>query len=456
MNEYKPNSMHARDIAAMVHPQTNIKRHEEVGPMVITRGKGIYIYEDSGKEYLEAASGLWCASLGFGNERLAKVAYDAIKNVGFYHTFRHASNPAAIELCERLIDIAPADMSKVLLQCSGSEANDTAVKLVWYYWDSQGKPEKRKIISRDMAYHGTTTIGVCLTGKPEFHAGFGLPFPGFLKTNFPHYYRYGLENETEEAFSTRMAKSLEDLIIEEGPETIGAFWAEPVMGGGGALTPPAGYFEKIQAVLKKYDILFVADEVICGFGRTGQMWGSQTYNLQPDMICCAKALSAAMQPISALLINERIYQGMREQSIKRSHFVHGFTYAGHPAAAAVANETLKIYEEMDLVGKVTGIEPQFLSAMKALESHPLVGTTCGVGLLGGVELVLDKGTKELHPTSSGLAVKIEKHSRKHSIILRQVNNRIAISPPLIIKPEELTDMFDRMTATFDDTYAELN
>ena len=311
-----PNSVHARDIASIIHPQTNLSLHEKIGPMVVTHGKGSRIYDDNGKDYIESVAGLWCASLGFGMERLAKVAYNQMCSLGYYHSFRHRSTEPSVDLAEKLLAIAPVPMSKILFQCSGSEANDTAIKLIWYYHNAIGKPEKRKIIARQMGYHGSTAAAVSLSGKPDMHADFGLPFTPFLHTEFPHYYRRHEEDESEEAFSTRMALSLETLILEEGPDTVAAFFAEPVMGAGGAVLPPATYFQKIQEVLQKYDILFVADEVICGFGRTGEMWGSQTFGLKPDMISSAKALSAAMQPISALMINDKIYQAMIKQSDK--------------------------------------------------------------------------------------------------------------------------------------------
>ena len=386
MTQFLPNSPHARDIASVLHPQTNARQHQQIGPHIITRGEGIYVDHDAGQAFMEGAAGLWCASLGFGNARLGEVAKQAMSTLGYYQIFRHASNDATIDLSERLLRIAPVPMSKVLLQCSGSEANDTAVKLVWYHWNAQGKPEKRKIISRNKSYHGSTCASICLTGKPEFHAGFGMPWPGFLDTDSPDWYRDCLLGQTEERFSQRLADDLEEMILREGPETVGAFWADAIQGAAGALLPPAGYFEKIQAVLRKYDVLFVVDEVITGFGRTGNMWACQTYDLMPDIISCAKALSAGMQPISAVLINERIFQSMLVQSDRLGRFVHGYTYAGHPVAAAVALETLKIYEEMDLIGHVKSVEPVFLEAFGALTDHPLVGQFTGIGLIGGIEL----------------------------------------------------------------------
>jgi len=450
------NSPHARDVASVLHPYTNARTHLEIGPAIFSQASGIYIHDDTGRAYMEGASALWCASLGFGNERLAKVAYETMRRMGYYHIFRGASNEPAIDLCEKLLSIAPVPMSKVLLQCSGSEANDSAIKLVWYHWNAEGKPQKRKIISRKASYHGSTVATICLTGIPEFHKGFGMPYEGFLYTECPHYYRDHAEGETEEAFSQRMADALEEMILREGPDTIGAFWADPVQGGGaGALPPPAGYFEKIQAVLRKYDILMVADEVICGFGRTGNMWGSQTCGVVPDILTCAKALSAAMQPISAVLMNERIFQSVMSQSDRLGSFVHGFTYAGHPVASAVALETLRIYDEMNLVEHVKALEPVFLEAFGALKDHPLVGDFSGCGLMGGVELVKDKARRQPFPDADKVGGKVDAHARARGLILRTTPSRIALSPPLIITEDEIREMAARLRGALDDTLAEL-
>jgi 4-aminobutyrate--pyruvate transaminase len=282
------------------------------------------------------------------------------------------------------------------------------------------------------------------------HADFNLPFSGFLHTEFPHYYRFAKSGETEEQFSTRMATALEDMILKEGPETVAAFWAEPVMGAGGAVLPPAGYFKKIQAVLKKYDILFVADEVICGFGRTGSVWGSQTFDMQPDMISCAKGLSAGLAPISALLINERVFQAMLAESDKQGSFSHGYTYAGHPVTAAVALETLKIYEEMNLVDHVKRMEKPFLAGLHSLRDHPYIGSAEGVGLIGGIEIVQDKSARTAFPADKQIPAKIDAAIRKNGVILRLIGNRIAFSPPLIINEVQIADMFSRVRSALDE------
>jgi 4-aminobutyrate--pyruvate transaminase len=455
MTRYALNSPHARDIASVLHPQTHAGSHLEVGPTIMAHGEGIFVHDHEGRAYLDAGAGLWCASLGFSNKRLAKVAADAMGSLGYYQLFRHASNQAAIDLSEKLLSIAPVPMSKVLLQCSGSEANDTAVKLVWYYWHSLGKPEKRKIISRSGSYHGSTCVATSLTARSDYHADFGLPFEGFLHTGSLNFYREGRTGETEQQFSDRLAESLEAMILREGPETIAAFFCDAVQGSSGALLPPAGYFDKVQAILRKYDILLVADEVICGFARTGNMWGCQTYGIKPDMVTCAKALSAAMQPISALLLNERIFQAIVRQSEKLGAFIHGSTHAGHPVAAAVALETLKIYDEIDIVGHVKAVEKTFLETMKGLTTHPMVGNFSGVGLIGGLELVKDKETRTSYPSSVNLGARLDACAKRNGLIIRIVGNRIAFSPPLIITHDELVELGARLRRTLDDVYDEV-
>jgi 4-aminobutyrate--pyruvate transaminase len=452
---YIPNSRAARDIASLVHMQTNLRKHQEEGPLVITRGQGCRVFDDSGRDYIEAVAGLWCASLGFGVERLAKVAYEQMRELGYYHLYRHRSNEPAIALAEKLIEIAPVPMARVLFQCSGSEANDTAIKLAWYYWDAVGQPQRTKIIARQMAYHGNTCAAVSLSGKPDMHAGFGLPFARFKHTEFPHYYRRHEPGETEEQFSARMAEALETLIQTEGPDTIAAFFAEPVMGAGGAIVPPRFYFDKVQAVLRKYGILFVADEVICGFARTGEMWGCQTYGIRPDMVTSAKALSAAMQPISAVLISDRIHEAMLAQSDKRGNFAHGFTYAGHPVAAAVALEAQRIYAEIDIVTRAKRLGPVLQSALGRLKTHPLVGDVQGAGLILGMELMRD-GEKRI-PFDSALEVgaRVDAAARRHGLILRVVGDRLVFAPPLVIEASEIEEIGQRLYRTLDNVAYDL-
>jgi 4-aminobutyrate--pyruvate transaminase len=452
---FVPNSAHARDIANLIHPQTNLALHREQGPDLFTRGKGMWVEDDSGNTYLDSVSGLWCASLGLSVERLAKVAHDQMTTLGYFHTYRHSANEPNIDLAEKLLGIAPAAMSKALFQSSGSEANDTAIKLAWYYHNAIGKPEKRKIIGRRMAYHGSTAATISLSGKPDMHADFNLPFEMFRHTDFPHYYRFHEAGESEPAFATRMAESLEALILEEGPETVAAFFAEPVMGAAGAVVPPATYFEKVQAVLRKYEVLFVADEVICGFGRTGAMWGCDTYRIMPDMMTCAKALSAGMLPISAVLVSEKIYQAMLMESEKLGGFAHGFTHAGHPVTTAVALETLAIYEEMDVVGRARQLAPVLRETLGRFADHPLVGEVSCVGLIAGIELVRDKAGRRPFDPAVKISARLGKASKAHGLIHRAMGERVAFAPAMIATEEEITEIGARFGRALDDVWAEV-
>ena len=447
------NSAAARDIAYHVHGYTNLKAHQENGPQIIETGSGVRVVDDTGKSYIEGLAGLWCASLGFNEERLVEAAVKEMRRLPYYHGFAGKTPDVTIDLAEKLVNLAPVPMSKVLFANSGSEATDLSVKLIWYYHNAIGKPEKKKIISRIKGYHGVTVCSASLTGLPHLHNEFDLPIDRIMHTSCPHYYRFGQDGETEEDFATRCADELEQMINEEGPETIAAFFAEPVMGAGGVIVPPKTYFEKIQPILKKYDILFVADEVICGFGRTGNMWGSQTFNLVPDMITAAKALSAAYLPISAVLINEKVYQAMVSQSEKLGLFGHGGTYAGHPVSAAVALETLKIYEERNIIGHVQSISGGFLTGLHKFADHPLVGEVRGVGLVGGVEIVKDKATKTPFAPSSAVGGFCAGRAQEHGLIIRAMGDSIGFCPPLIITSDEIEEMMTCFGKALDDTHA---
>ncbi len=438
-----PNSLHARDIASLVHYQTNLDHHAKEGSLLIQRGEGCRVWDTEGREYIEAMAGLWCASLGFSERRLADAAYKQMLELPYYHTFHQKGHAPAVELAERLLAMAPPGMARVMFQCSGSEANDAAIKMAWLYWGIQGQPQRTKIIGRARGYHGNTVAAVSLSGQPHMHAGFNLPLPGFLQTENPDFYTFGREGETEEAFSQRMADSLEAMIQAEGPDTVAAFFAEPVQGAGGPITPPRGYFEAIQAVLRRHDILFVADEVICGFGRTGSMWGCETYGVRPDMVSCAKQLSAAYQPISALMVNDRVHAAMVEASRQYGTFGHGYTYGGHPVACAVALETLRIYEERDIVGHVRNVSPAFLNGLEAFRDHPLVGDVRGVGLIAGVALVQDKETRAQFPQSVGIGVRVQEACTAAGLIVRAIGHRIAFTPPLIIDEAEIAAVCSR-------------
>ena len=449
------NSAASRDIATLLHPYTNLKAHRSKGPLIITHGRGVNVYDDQGNEYLEGLAGLWCVSLGFSEPRLVEAARRQMETLPYYHAFASKSHGPAIDLAERILDLLPDTMSKVFFNNSGSEANDTAIKLVWYYNNALGRPHKKKIISRIKAYHGVTIASASLTGLPNNHRDFDLPIAGIVHTGCPHHYRFARPDESEEAFASRLAEELDALIVKEGPDTVAAFIAEPVMGAGGVLLPPQTYFDKVQPILKKHDVLFIADEVICGFGRLGTMFGLEHFEIRADMVIMAKQLTSGYQPMSATVISSAIYDALVRQSEKIGVFAHGFTYSGHPVAAAVAVETLKIYEERRTLDHVRSVMPRFQERLRQLGSHPLVGEARGLGLIGALEFVEDKKSKK--PFDAALAVGAlgAELALDNGLIVRAAGDALAICPPLIIEPEQIDQLFDRLASTLDQTHAEL-
>jgi 4-aminobutyrate--pyruvate transaminase len=452
MKPNSPNSTHARDIASHLHPYTNLATHPERGPHVISGGDGIYVIDDDGKKYIEGLSGLWCASLGFSEQRLVDAATRQMQALPFYHNFAHKAVEPAIELADYLVQRAPVPMSKVFFTNSGSEANDTQVKLVWYYNNILGRPQKKKIIARHGAYHGITVAAASMTGLQYTHNAFDVPLNNFLHTDCPHFYRYGLEGESEQEYSTRLAANLEEMIQKEGPDTIAAFIAEPFLGAGGVIEAPKGYYEKIQPILEEHDILFIVDEVISGFYRTGNMFATETYGLKPDLITMAKQLSSAYMPIGAVMMNEKIHEALVEGSRKYNVFGTGFTYSGHPVPAAVALETQKIYDERDIGTHVKSVSVGFLKRLHALRDHPLVGEVRGVGLIGAVELSADKASKRSFDPSQGVGAFATERATEHGLIIRGLtNDTLAFCPPLIITDAQVNDMFDAFERALDDT-----
>ena len=440
----------ARDVEALLHPATNLATHRTTGPMLLERAEGIHVWDAAGKEYIEGLAGLWCTGLGYGNTELVEAAAEQMRKLSFTHLFGGRSHEPAIQLAEKIKEIAPCPTSKVFFTSSGSEANDSQIKLQWYYNNAIGRPNKKKIISRMRAYHGVTIAAGSLTGLPIFHADFDLPIARILHTDTPHYWRNAKDGESEEEFASRLAGKLEALIEREGPETIAAFIAEPVMGAGGVIVPPKTYFAKVQAILRHYDIAFIADEVICGFARTGSMFGSQTFGMQPDTVTMAKAITSAYMPLGAITVPEHVYQAMVDESKKIGMFAHGFTYSGHPVASAVAVKTLEIYERIDIVGHVRKVAPVFQERLKAFDAHPLVGETRGVGLLGGIELVKDKKSRQSFDPRQGVGAKVTVFAQEEGLICRPVaGDTIALCPPLVITAEQINTMFDRLARALD-------
>ncbi|MGI4944007.1 MAG: aminotransferase [Janthinobacterium lividum] len=447
MSNLKPNSAEARDVLFHLHSQTNPGLHAQRGPLVMTHGEGIHVFDNTGKRYLEAMAGLWCTSLGFSDARLKAAAAAAYDRFGFYHTFNHKTPEATIDLAERLVALSPIPDAQTYFATSGSEATETMVKLAWVYHAAHGKPMKRKIISRDRGFHGSTIVAASMCGLPRMHREFGLPLPGFLYTLCPDAYHGTLPGETEDAFATRLAAELEAMILAEGADTIAAFIAEPINAGGGIIVPPAKYFAKVEAVLRRHDILVLADEVVCGFGRTGEWWGSQTVGMTPDMMALAKGLSSSYFPISAVLLGRPVRDALARMNERGELFGHGFTNSGHPVGVAVALEALAIYEEMDVVAHVRRMGARLRSGLESIAGHSgIVGQVRGEGLMLGVELVADPATRTAFDPALAVGATFDAQAIANGLIIRAMGDTIGFCPPLIIDEagvDEALDLFAR-------------
>jgi 4-aminobutyrate--pyruvate transaminase len=453
MNGSAAADLDALDLARVFHPNTNLAALHGSQPLVLVRGKGVHVWDHHGKQYIEAMAGLWCTTLGYGDEELARTAYDQLKKLSYAHLFTGKSHEPAVLLADKLVRMAPFEASRAFFGNSGSDANDTQIKLVWYYNNARGRPAKKKIVARQKGYHGTTLAAAGLTGLPAFHKLFDVPLAPFIHTDAPYYYRGAKAGESEEDYATRLARNLEELIEREGPDTVAAFIAEPLMGVGGVLLPPRTYFEKVQAVLSRHDVLLIDDEVITGFGRTGELWGAQAFGMRPQTLSAAKALSSAYLPISAVLVPEFLYEPMVEVSGEVGLFGHGFTYSGHPAAAAVALRALEIYEERGLYEHVRRLAPTFQARLALLGEHPLVGDTRGIGLLGACELVQNKATKAAFDARLAVGAKCMQLCQAHGLIVRAIGDSIALCPPYVVTADHLDEIFTKLARGFDDTLA---
>ncbi|KAK4397910.1 Gamma aminobutyrate transaminase 3, chloroplastic [Sesamum angolense] len=429
----------------MLAPFTAGWQTTDLNPLVIEKSEGSYVYDVNGKKYLDALAGLWCTALGGNEPRLVAAATKQLNTLPFYHSFWNRTTKPSLDLAKELLEMFTANkMAKV--------------KLVWYYNNALGRPNKKKFIAREKSYHGSTLISASLSGLPALHQKFDLPAPFVLHTDCPHYWKYHLPGETEEEFSTRLANNLENLILKEGPETIAAFIAEPIMGAGGVIPPPATYFEKVQAVVKKYDILFIADEVICAFGRAGTMFGCDKYGIKPDLVSLAKALSSAYMPIGAVLVSPEVYDVIYSQSNKLGTFSHGFTYSGHPVSCAVALETLKIYKERNILDQVNKIAPRFQEGLKAFSDSPIIGEIRGTGLILGTEFADNKSPNNPFPPEWGVGAYFGAQCEKNGMLVRVAGDNIMMSPPFIMTPEEtekLIEIYGKALKSTEERVAEL-
>ena len=441
-----------RDLNALLHPLTNLKALAERGPLIIERGEGVRVFDTAGRDYIEGMSGLWCTALGWGDEELIEAATEQMRKLSYGHVFGGKSHEPAAALAEKLKEISPFPVGKVFFGCSGSEANDTQLRFAWYAANARGQTRKKKIISRRMGYHGVTLAAASLTGIPSIHQGFDAPFDFALHTDLPHHYRGAEPGESEAEFSARLAANLDALIEREGADTIAAMIVEPVMGAGGAIVPPDGYFDAITKILIRHGIPLISDEIITGFGRTGEWFGCAKYGFEPDSVSVAKGLSSAYLPVSAVLLSPELTQVIEDEARRRNVLGHGLTYGGHPVTTAVALKAIEIYQRRDIVGHVRHVAPVFLDHLKQLENHPLVGEARGVGLIAGLELVADKKTKAHFPAERQLAQVAVNFAEAEGLIVRPLpTDRIAICPPLIISEAEIGELFDRLTRALDAT-----
>lgn len=439
-------------MSTIIYPTTNLKHTET---LTVEKGEGVYIYDNKGNKYIEGLAGLWCTSLGYGNQEIIDAAAEQMGKLSYSHMFGGKTHQVGMDLSEKISAMVPVDNAKVFFGNSGSDANDSHVKMLRYYFNAMGKPEKFKIIARDRSYHGVTVASASLTGLAPNHTHFDLPIDalGILRTDAPHYYRGKLEGESEAQFVERITTNLENMILEEGPDTIAAFIAEPITGASGVIVPPAGYYEKVQAILAKYDILFWADEVITGFGRTGNDFGSTTMGIKPAMMTLAKQLSSAYMPISASVIRGDMYEAMIEPSSQVGVFGHGYTYSGHPVACAVSLKVLEIYERDNIFAKAADVGAYLQSELQKFADHPLVGEIRGAGMIAALELVANKQTGQPFPGGviGGYAMQA---CQNHGMITRAVaGSSLAFCPPLICTKAHIDEMMMKLAKALDDTLA---
>jgi len=445
---FSAESWEARDLQSVLHGFSDFGTLKQNGPVVMSRGEGIYVEDSHGKRYLEGNSGLWNMVVGFDHPELIQAACEQYQKFPAYHAFFGRVSEPAVALSEKLLEIAPVPMDKVFFTNSGSEANDTVVKMLWMINRGLGKPHRRKILSRKNAYHGVTAITASMTGK-DYNEAFGLPMDGFLFADCPHYWRFAADGESELEFSARCARNLEAQIEAEGPDTIAGFFAEPVMGAGGVIPPSECYFEAIQPILKKYDIPFIADEVICGFGRTGKLWGCQTYDINPDILVASKCVTAGYFPMGAILVSQSIVAQLNEAAAEFEEFPHGFTTAGHPVGCAIALKAIDIILNQGVFENIGNVSPYFQERLRSFASHPHIGEARGIGLMGALELVGDKENKTRFPPEQPVAEQIANVALENGLICRPIGQAIVVAPPFIIRRDQIDELFDKLQKTIE-------
>lgn len=439
--------------SAFMHPFSHIPTLEQSGPVVVERGQGVYIFDDQGRKYLEGNSGLWNVVLGFDNQRLIEAAQRAYARLPAYHAFFGRVAQSALDLSERIVKLAPMEANRVFYANSGSEANDTVVKLLWFLAESEGKPHRRLLLSRKNAYHGMTIMTASLTGKDYVKSASGLPLPEVRHLTCPHHWREGQTGECETDFSQRLALELEQTIRNTGPEFFAGFFAEPVMGAGGVIPPPEGYFAAIQPVLEKYGIPLVADEVICGFGRTGEFWGSTKYGMTPDIVVASKVITAGFFPMGAIILSPEITARVEKASAAYEELPTGFTTGAHPVGCAIAMAALDEILDGGAFANVKQVSPSFQKRLAAMADHPMVGEARGVGLMGALEMVADKRTKAPFAGTLEVSERVSRQALNNGLICRPLGQAIILAPPFIITEQQIDELFGILRRTLDQVHA---
>jgi putrescine aminotransferase len=424
----------------------SLKRGEG-GSRIVVHAEGVRLMDSEGETLLDGMAGLWCVNVGYGRKELAEAAYRQMLELPYYNTFFKTATPPAVELSEKLAQIAPAALNRVFYGSSGSESNDTVVRMIRRYWNLMGKPEKTHIVSRTYAYHGSTMASASLGGMVPMQEGFGLPLPGFHHVMPPYWFDFADKDESPEDFGRRAAKAVEDKILEIGPEKVGAFVGEPIQGAGGVIVPPETYWPEIRRICRQYDVLLVADEVICGFGRTGAWFASEHYGIEPDLMTMAKGITSGYVPLSAVMVSDRVGEVLEGHA---SEFAHGYTYSGHPVACAVALANIEIIERDGLIEKVrdeTG--PYLAEKLQTLADHPLVGQVRSKGLIGAIELVEDKATRKHFNPLGRVGTICRDHCFANGLVMRAVRDGMVLSPPLIIEKAEIDELVEKARHCFD-------
>lgn len=453
MRQYNTAELQETDRKHYYHPFTNHKDMWSKGTRIITGADNIYIYDSDDNKFLDGMSGLWCVNIGYGRKELAEVAKIQMEQLPYYNSFFQTAQLPAIELAELLAEVAPAHINKTFFGCSGSDGNDTVLRMVRHYWASLGHENKNVVISRENAYHGSTMAGGSLGGMKDIHAQGGLPIPNIEHIQQPFYYREGGDLSLEE-FGLQRARALQDKILELGADRVAAFIAEPIQGAGGVIIPPANYWPEINRICQKYDVLLCADEVICGFGRTGEWFGTDTLGIEPDLMTMAKGLSSGYQPIGAVMISDKVAEGLEKQG---GEFTHGYTYSGHPVACAVALKNVQIMRDERIIENARDNTMDYLqSKVVQLGQHPLVGEARGMGFLGALELVKNKETKEKFDDAGTAGATCRDACLKNGLVMRAVGDSMILCPPLIISREQIDEFYNKALASLDESLETLS